>query len=865
MKLLKDGADTGISTTASAPGWNWSFTGLAKYEGGELVSYGVEEGEVAGYTSTVEKKEDGTYTITNSHETEKTSVSVRKEWDDAKDQDGKRPESVTVHLTKNGKEVETVALDGENGWQHTWDGLEKYEEGIEITYGVTEDAVKDYSTSISGSMESGYVVKNSYTPGETSVSVEKIWSDSENQDGKRPESIQVQLKADSVKRGETVTLDAAGGWKHTWENLPEKSGGKTISYTVEEVSVPEGYEVSYSGQGTSKITITNSHEAEKTEISGTKTWIDADDQDGLRPDSIIIRLYANDTEIRHQEVSQATGWTWKFTDLDRYEDGKLINYRITEDVVTGYTSVITGTSRVVNTHVPEKITVSGTKTWVDNNNENGARPAQIVIQLLANNKPVEGKSVTVTVNENWSWSFTDLPKYEEGKEIIYTVSEEEVRDYTATVNGMNVTNTYDPEKTQVTVTKQWVEENGYTGIRPAEITVQLYEDRLFDKKVGNPVVLNAGNNWTYTWNDLPKRKFLGDVNYTVKEVGDVTGYITGKPIENTTNNIVITNTLETVKVEGSKTWMDHDSPDRPAEITINLMDGMNIVDTVTVTEFSGWKWSFDGLPKYKKGTDGAIVEVKYSIEEVKVAGYESRVEGYNVTNTLVTPTPSPSASPTVTPNPDTTPTSTTTPEGGITPTPTGTPGTTATPGTTPDVTATPGTTPGTTATPGTTPGITATPGTTPDVTATPGTTPGTTATPGTTPAPGSTPGNTPENTTPVPGSTPENTPEPGVTPEVTIPGPEMTPGNTPGREGQPTPDSRRVLGARREQMSASKGAVLGARRGFEQAVLGRRRRPSTGDSAALLLWIMMDALAAGGTITSTIMLKSGSKNKRKRR
>lgn len=117
----------------------------------------------------------------------------------------------------------------------------------------------------------------------------------------------------------------------------------------------------------------------------------------------------------------------------------------------------------------------------------------------------------------------------------------------------------------------------------------------------------------------------------------------------------------------------------------------------------------------------------------------------------------------------------------------------------------------------------------------------------------------------MPGSTPENTPEPGVTPEITIPGPEMTPGNTPGREGQPTPDSRRVLGARREQMSASKGAVLGARRGFEQAVLGRRRRPSTGDSAALLLWIMMDALAAGGTITSTIMLKSGSKNKRKRR
>nr|AHF26250.1 collagen adhesin [uncultured bacterium Contigcl_1829] len=58
------------------------------------------ENAVAEYTTQITKAADGTftYTVTNSHKTEETDVKVTKVWDDADDQDGYRPDDVTVNL-----------------------------------------------------------------------------------------------------------------------------------------------------------------------------------------------------------------------------------------------------------------------------------------------------------------------------------------------------------------------------------------------------------------------------------------------------------------------------------------------------------------------------------------------------------------------------------------------------------------------------------------------------------------------------------------------------------------------------------------------------------------------------------------------
>ncbi|MGZ7216193.1 Cna B-type domain-containing protein, partial [Bacillus sp. BC08] len=50
---------------------------------------------------------------------------------------------------------------------------------------------------------------------------------------------------------------------------------------------------------------------------------------------------------------------------------------------------------------------------------------------------------------------------------------------------------------------------------------------------------------------------------------------------------------------------------------------------VKADEKGNWNFSFKDLPKY----DGRGNEIKYTVSEVKVDGYETKVEGTTITNT----------------------------------------------------------------------------------------------------------------------------------------------------------------------------------------------------------------------------------------
>lgn len=126
---------------------------------------------------------------------------------------------------------------------------------------------------------------------------------------------------------------------------------------------------------------------------------------------------------------------------------------------------------------------------------------------------------------NWNWSFTNLPKYKEGavgKEIIYTISEDAVENYTTEIDGYNATNTYQPGKTSVSVVKSWNDSDNRGGKRPDSVQVQLYAD---GKAMGDPIELNNSGNWRYTWSDLDVKVDGNKVEYTVKEVGESKGSV----------------------------------------------------------------------------------------------------------------------------------------------------------------------------------------------------------------------------------------------------------------------------------------------------------------------------------------------------
>ena len=517
--------------------WNYKFEKLPEYNENGKITYTVTEDAVEGYTTEL----DGNNFI-NTHVPETTEISGTKTWDDADDQDGKRPENITVKLLANGEEVnsQTVTPDEDGSWAYSFTDLPKFVNGQEITYTVSETPVEDYTTTYDG-----YNIINSYTPGQTSATITKIWADADNQDGIRPESITVTLLADGKETGTTATLTAANNWTETITGLPEKANGKAIEYTWAEKDLLDGYELTDNSTDGTVTTLTNTHTTAVTSLSGTKTWEDADNQDGKRPESIIINLFADGKQIENKTVkADALGnWAYSFTNLPKFANGKEIVYTVTEDAVEGYTTKVDG-NNFINSYKPETTEVSGTKTWNDAENQDGKRPESIIVRLLANG--IEKDSQTVKADEagSWTYRFTNLPKYEAGEEIVYTVTEDAVPDYTTEISGYDITNSYAPGKTSVTVTKAWVDNNNRNNHRPDAIKVQLKADGV---NSGEEITLNAENNWTYTWSDLDQKKAGKDIAYTVEETGKAAGYIS-TVTGNAEEGFIITNTITSVKI-----------------------------------------------------------------------------------------------------------------------------------------------------------------------------------------------------------------------------------------------------------------------------------------------------------------------------
>jgi len=677
LTLTLNGLPTG--TTAPTPEievsedgntWTYTWKAVPRYDSdGNEIEYTVTEGTVpTGYTCEETTAEDGG-TITNVHEAIKTKVSVEKIWDDANDQDGVRPDSVSVQLMAGDEEVgDPVTLNETNQWKYTWEELDAYAEGELIEYSVTEDedalpegyiaTVEDVTEEDADIEEDGYAweVTNSYSPEETTASVTKAWDDADDQDGIRPDSVTLTLYADGVKTETTVTLSEENDWTDTVTGLDKYAAGEEIEYTWKEeaADVPEGYEVSYGSEDATSApsggTVTNTHEPEETTASVTKAWDDADDQDGIRPTSIVLTLLADGEETETTvTLNENNEWSATVTGLDKYAAGEEIEYTwVEKSVPTGYevsygsedaTSAPSG-GTVTNTHEPEETEATVKKEWDDADNQDGVRPDSIDVTLLADGKETE-TTVTLSEDNEWTATITGLDKYAAGEEIEYTWEEDEdslPEGYTLTGAEVDdedptiitLTNHREVELVNVTVEKVWDDNEDQDGKRPESVTVQLKAD---GEAVGDPVTLNEANEWTYEWENLEKYKAgeVGqEVEYTVEEVEVPTGYeadVTGNAAAASgTVGYIITNIHEpeTINLTITKEWDDNDDQDgkRPDDLTVKLSDGET---TVTLSESNDWSATVEGLPRYAAGE-----EIEYSWTE------DGLSDDYELTDTATT-------------------------------------------------------------------------------------------------------------------------------------------------------------------------------------------------------------------------------------
>ena len=445
--LFANGVKINETNLTAENGWKFTFPDLDVYKEGKVINYTIAEVSVGGYTVEITNKTAYLWTVTNTHIPEVTELNVTKVWNDSDNQDGVRPNNVTVYLFANGVKINETNLTAENGWKFTFPDLDVYKEGKVINYSIAEVSVENYTVEITNGTAYLWTVTNTHIPEVTELNVTKIWNDSDNQDGIRPENVTVYLFANG-KLINSTNLTEANGWNFTFPDLDVYEGGKVINYTIAEVSV-EGYTVLISNGTAYLWTVTNTHIPEVTELNVTKVWNDSDNQDGIRPKNVTVYLFANGVKINETNLTEANGWKFTFPDLDVYKEGKVINYTIAEVSVEGYTVEITnGTAylwTVTNTHIPEVTELNVTKVWNDSGNRDGLRPSNVTVYLYANGKLIN--STNLTEANGWKFTFPDLDVYKEGKVINYTIAEVSVDNYTVAItNGTaynwTVTNTH---------------------------------------------------------------------------------------------------------------------------------------------------------------------------------------------------------------------------------------------------------------------------------------------------------------------------------------------------------------------------------------------------------------------------------------
>ena len=616
IKLLADGVETGQTAVASAANnWTYEFSNLPKNKAGKAISYSVAEEAVVGYTVSVNG-----YNLTNSHTPETVSVQGTKTWQDNDNQDGVRPEQVTIKLLADGVETgQTAVANAANNWTYEFSNLPKNKAGKAITYSVQEEAVAEYTASYQA-----YNVTNSHTPGQTSHTVQKVWDDGQNQDGLRPVELKVQLYADDQKYGDEVSLTAANNWTYTWSQLPEKAQGKAISYQAREVAVPEGYQADQPTTQATVTTLTNRHTPEVTSVSGTKTWKDNNNQDGVRPERIKVNLLADGVLKASKEVSAADNWAYSFDNLPKFAAGQAVVYTITEDAVAEYSTQVEGYN-LTNNHTPGQTSLTVTKQWQDQGDQDGLRPSQIQVQLYADGV-ASGSPVTLTAADNWVYTWSGLAEKANGKTIEYSVKEvDQPSGYTSTTSQVSpgnvlIVNQHTPATTEVKGQKTWDDANNQDGKRPESVTVQLYADG----QVVASQVVTAANNWTYSFSNLPQFAKGKAISYSVQELVDAgldkAGYRPSYDGYNIANHYK----PEVTTFEVRKVWNDQNDQDklRPSQIQVQLYaDGKVFGEPVTLKADNDWRHVFADLAKYQEGK-----EVVYTVEEVAVPS------GYSVTS-----------------------------------------------------------------------------------------------------------------------------------------------------------------------------------------------------------------------------------------
>lgn len=404
-------------------------------DGSHEYTYSIAEKEINGYTSNIE--ETPNHFNVNNHYNEGTlTISGIKTWIVPEETTDYPDITIVLKQKIEGqddsqfKEIASTSLiNGATNYQ--FEGLHEYApNGLKYIYAIEEKDVNGYVSAINN-----FDITNTYTPGQTSVTVEKVWEGI--QEGDALPTITVQLYQNGNPK-DSIQLSSQTGWQYTFTNLEKyNTDGTEFNYTVEEIfDGNEGYHSSING-----TVITNTFNNAVTNVSIEKVWENIPDNTTVP--TITVDLLRDGIKIDTVQLMNGTT-NYTFENLPVYAtiDGHQYIYTVEEQAVNGYVSSITSPDNyqytITNTYTGgDKISITGNKTW-KNIDENEVVP-NITIRLYQDEKEID---MTTLENGALTYQFTDLPTYAyDGHAYVYDVQEDTVKNYQSEKDGYNFINT----------------------------------------------------------------------------------------------------------------------------------------------------------------------------------------------------------------------------------------------------------------------------------------------------------------------------------------------------------------------------------------------------------------------------------------
>ncbi|MEI3496545.1 MAG: Cna B-type domain-containing protein [Blautia obeum] len=289
------------------------------------------------------------------------------------------------------------------------------------------------------------------------------------------------------------------------------------------------------------------------------------------------------------------------------------------------------TSDPVQVTVVPSRNVSLTTEWNDSDNQDGSRPEKTTVQLTANGQPT-GAPVELNADNNWTYEWKQLlAEDEEGTNIVYRVTADAPEDYTAKVtgsadDGFVVTYSHEIAKTSVTASVTWDDADDKDGIRPKSVSFQLKAD---GENVGDAITVNAGSNWTKTWEDLPEKKAGKALTYTVavSDIPTEEDQYTVTTSGDAASGFVFkaSHVSTSVEIPVSVTWDDAENQDgaRIGAVEAELYaNGEATGNKVTLNAENNWTAKFASVDVKKDGT-----RIKYEVKGTEADGYDVSVAG----------------------------------------------------------------------------------------------------------------------------------------------------------------------------------------------------------------------------------------------